>query len=448
MEFIRSERVRMMINNYTYFPDLDDPAFLGQVFKGWKDEVRQYEEVHDLERKVQMGKSQVPWSLGTLKSAKSLKRMNVAMATALLCTRGCKDRMDFLHPLRGIIRARSVKLRSSDFKTEYYRIAWECLKVGDYSPLLITPFMGAIERRGPGHSSEFGYSDVFTWQLGQEVHPPTLVARPEWGSMTQAFSSAAKLALEIDGPDVRDFIAALGRTHPGNVSTSMEILEEKNEVNHLRRVLNKLYNSPEIPSWPTDGKDSIKWLGDVLSFSKLRPGDDQTVLGDNAARYGTSHCRPHDYTVEFILACQTPIRSQGPPPLKSKDIGSILVAINRTRLNNMATVTILTMLSQCLLNSRHMQSADRNRCHNSCTPSDNSMMPQKRGYHSRTTRNSEDNITAHYFRASKYLLLTERKFRGDMNNPSQHSLMTKTPMLSQACDLTDSIVEAMITSTG
>jgi hypothetical protein len=35
MEFIRSERVRMMISNYTYFPDLDDPAFLGRVFKGW-----------------------------------------------------------------------------------------------------------------------------------------------------------------------------------------------------------------------------------------------------------------------------------------------------------------------------------------------------------------------------------------------------------------------------
>ncbi|KAG7409057.1 hypothetical protein Forpe1208_v011414 [Fusarium oxysporum f. sp. rapae] len=174
MEFIKSERVRMMISNYTYFTDLDDPAFLGQVFKAWKNEVRQHEKVHDLERKVQMGKNQVPWSLGTLKSAKLLRRMKFAMATALLCKRGCRDRMDFLHVLRGIARARSLALRSSDFKTEYYRIAWECLKVGDHSPLLITPFMGAIERRGPGHWSEFGYSEFFTWQLGQEVRSPTL----------------------------------------------------------------------------------------------------------------------------------------------------------------------------------------------------------------------------------------------------------------------------------
>ncbi|EXK36282.1 hypothetical protein FOMG_09475 [Fusarium oxysporum f. sp. melonis 26406] len=129
MEFIRSERVRMMISNYTYFPDLDDPAFLGQVFKAWKDEVRQHEKVHDLERKVQMGKNEVPRSLSTLKSAKLLKRMNFAMATALRCKRGCKNRMNFLHALRGIVRARSFELRSSDFKTEYYRIAWECLKV-------------------------------------------------------------------------------------------------------------------------------------------------------------------------------------------------------------------------------------------------------------------------------------------------------------------------------
>ncbi|EMT67434.1 hypothetical protein FOC4_g10005524 [Fusarium odoratissimum] len=238
MEFIRSERVRMMTSNYTYFPDLDDPAFLGQVFKAWKDEVRQHEKVHDLERKVQMGKNEVPRSL-------------------------------------------------------------------------------TIERRGPGHWSAFGYSHVFT-----EVHPPTLgkyttfndseqritlriedigtvsiVGRPEQGSMMQAFSSAAKLALEIDGPDVRDFIATLGRTHPGNALTTMEILEEKNEVNNVQRVLNKLFNCSEIPSWPTDGKDNIKWLRDVLSFSKLRPGDDQTVLGDNAARFGTIHCRPYHYTV-------------------------------------------------------------------------------------------------------------------------------------------------------
>ncbi|EXL95976.1 hypothetical protein FOIG_11518 [Fusarium odoratissimum NRRL 54006] len=211
MEFIRSERVRMMTSNYTYFPDLDDPAFLGQVFKAWKDEVRQHEKVHDLERKVQMGKNEVPRSLSTLKSAKLLKRMNFAMATALRCKRG------------------------------------------------------------------FG--------------------RPEQGSMMQAFSSAAKLALEIDGPDVRDFIATLGRTHPGNALTTMEILEEKNEVNNVQRVLNKLFNCSEIPSWPTDGKDNIKWLRDVLSFSKLRPGDDQTVLGDNAARFGTIHCRPYHYTV-------------------------------------------------------------------------------------------------------------------------------------------------------
>ncbi|RBA20724.1 hypothetical protein FPRO05_08171 [Fusarium proliferatum] len=326
MEFIRSERVRMMISNYTYFPDLDDPAFLGQIFKAWKDEVRQHAKVHDLERKVQMGKNQVPWSLGTLRQAKLLKRMNFAMATALLCKRGCRDRMDFIHALRGIVRARAFKPNSSDFKTEYYRIAWECLKVGDYSALLITPFMGAIERRGPGHWSEFGYSDVFTWQLGQEVHPPTLgkytkfndseqrvtlhvedigtvsiVGRPERGSMIQAFSSAAKLALEIDGPDIKDFITALGRTHTGSASTTMEILEEKNEVGRLQGVLNRLYNSPEVPSWPLDGKDNIKWLADLLSFSKLRPGDDQTVLGDNAARFGTIHCRPYDYTVG--IAC-------------------------------------------------------------------------------------------------------------------------------------------------
>ncbi|KNB14575.1 hypothetical protein FOXG_13392 [Fusarium oxysporum f. sp. lycopersici 4287] len=257
MEFIRSERVRMMISNYTYFPDLDDPAFLGQVFKAWKDEVRQHEKVHDLERKVQMGKNEVPRSLSTLKSAKLLKRMNFAMATALRCKRGCKNRMNFLHALRGIEVHPPTLGKYTTFNDSEQRITLRIEDIGTVS----------------------------------------IVGRPEQGSMMQAFSSAAKLALEIDGPDVRDFIATLGRTHPGNALTTMEILEEKNEVNNVQRVLNKLFNCSEIPSWPTDGKDNIKWLRDVLSFSKLRPGDDQTVLGDNAARFGTIHCRPYHYTV-------------------------------------------------------------------------------------------------------------------------------------------------------
>lgn len=105
--------------------------------------------------------------------------------------------MDFLHPLRGIIRARSFKLRSSDFKTEYYRITWEYLKVRDYSPLLITPFMGAIERRGPGHWSEFGHSNVFTWQLGQEVNPPTL------GKYTSFDDSEHRITLRVE--DMKQF---------------------------------------------------------------------------------------------------------------------------------------------------------------------------------------------------------------------------------------------------
>ncbi|KAF5968959.1 hypothetical protein FBULB1_10472 [Fusarium bulbicola] len=234
MEFIRSERVRMMISNYTYLPDLDDPAFLGQDFKAWKEEVRQHKKVHDLDRKVQMGKNQVPWSLGTLRQAKLLKRMNFAMATALLCKRGYTT-------------------------------------------------MDELEQRVTLHVEDIGTVSI--------------VGRPEKGSMIQAFSSAAKLALEIYGPDAKDFITALGRTHTGSASITMEILEEKNEVNRLQGVLNRLYNSPEVPTWPLDGKDNIEWLADVLSFSKLRPGDDQTVLGDNAARFGTIHCRPYDYTV-------------------------------------------------------------------------------------------------------------------------------------------------------
>ncbi|KAF4457604.1 hypothetical protein F53441_477 [Fusarium austroafricanum] len=332
MEFIRSCRVRMAVGDCTYLADLDDPAFMNRLWKVWNEEVKHYKLVQQLENKVKMGKNQVPWSLGTLTLAKALKRFNFAMATALLCKRGCRDRMDFLHALRGIVRADSTALMGSDFKTEYYRVAWDCLKAGDMSPLLITPSMGEIETRGPGHWSEFGYNDVFTWSIGQETQPPALRGDNRFNESDQlislkleeigvvsvirrafareqpfllrSFSYAAKIALEFDGPDVKDFVAAMERTHGAAASTTMKDLEDKNQVHRLQEVLTRLYNSPDLLRWPINGDDSIDWLADVLQFTKVQPGSGQTVLAANSSGFGTIHCAPYDYTVGITcLGC-------------------------------------------------------------------------------------------------------------------------------------------------
>ncbi|RGP75794.1 hypothetical protein FLONG3_5551 [Fusarium longipes] len=333
MEFIRSCRVRMMVGDCTYLAELDDPAFMNRLWYVWNEEVKHYPVVQHLEDKVKMGKNQVPWSLGTLTFAKSLKRFNFAMATALLCKRGCRDRMDFLHALRGIVHASSTTLMGSDFKNEYYRVAWDCLKAGDMSPLLITPFMGEIETRGPGHWSEFGYNDVFTWSVGQETRRPVRIADNRFNEvdrlisltleeigvvsvikkafarehpfLIRSFSYAAKIALEFDGPDVEDFIAAMERTHGVAASTIMKDLKDQNQVNRLQEVLTRFYNSPDLPRWPIDGDYSIDWLADILYFSKVRPGSDQTVLAANNASLGTIHCSPYGYIAGITcLGCR------------------------------------------------------------------------------------------------------------------------------------------------
>ncbi|KAH7183472.1 uncharacterized protein B0J16DRAFT_357031 [Fusarium flagelliforme] len=332
MELIRSGRVRMMVGNGNYLADNDDAAFINRLYAVWVEETIHHGSVHVLEGKVEMGKNRVPWSLGlsSLRLAKSLRMVNFAMGSVLLCKRGCRDRMDFLHALRGIVvPVGHSSVGGSDFKTEYFRLAWECLKRHDMSPLLMTPYMGAIEVRGPGHWSEFANCDVFTWQLEHEISPPAfseelrfdatnhLISLPlvEIGMVSiirqpihdlhpvhlSRFSNTAKLVLDIEGPDLQGFIAGMERTHGSSPPLIMDHLKETNQTDRLQQVLANLYNQAYRTRWPMDGKDGIEWLAGALDFSQPRPGAGQSVLGFNMAGDGTSHCHPYDYT--FGITC-------------------------------------------------------------------------------------------------------------------------------------------------
>ncbi|UPL01498.1 hypothetical protein LCI18_012432 [Fusarium solani-melongenae] len=331
MEFIRSGCVRMMTSDCTYLGDLDDPAFFNKLYDVWNQELRHHAQAQHLEAKVQMGKNgkngknQVPWSLGALREAKALKRVNFAMGSTLLSKRGCRDQMDYLHALRGIVPASSSTPMSSDFKMEFYQVAWECLKAGDLSPLFMTPFMEMGDPRGPGHWSAFAFSDVFTWSLGEERHAPVLDGELRFNDIGQllsmnlqeigvlsvvrqpreitkhdlllSFSYAAKTALEFDGPDVKDFVAAMQRTHGAVPSIVMKNLEARKEVQRLQKALRRNFNKPALPRWPIQGEDNATWLADALSLSQVRSGGTQSILAENSSGSGTTHCAPHDYTV-------------------------------------------------------------------------------------------------------------------------------------------------------
>ncbi|RMJ09731.1 hypothetical protein CDV36_010645 [Fusarium kuroshium] len=331
MEFIRSGCVRMMTSDCTCLSDLGDPAFFNRLYHVWNEEVRHYAQVQHLEGRVKMGKqgkngkNQVPWSLGTLREAKALKRVNFAMGSTLLCKRGCRDQMDYLHALRGIVPVSSATPMSSDFKTEFYQVAWECLKAGDLSPLLMTPFMEMGDPRGPGHWSEFAFTDVFTWSLAEEKHAPVLEGETRFNDIGQilslnlqeigvvsvvrqprdltkfdlllSFSFAAMTALEFDGPDVKDFVAAMERTHGAMPTIVMKNLEARKEVQRLQKALTRNFNKPALSRWPIQGEDDVKWLADALSLSQVHPGGTQSTLAKNSSEYGTMHCAPYDYTV-------------------------------------------------------------------------------------------------------------------------------------------------------
>jgi len=318
MELIRSGRVRMMVGDGHYLANNDDTAFIKRIFSVWAEESKHYDVIHDLEREVGIRKNHVPWSLGlpSLQLAKALKRVNFGIGSALLCKRGCRDRMDFLHALKGIVvPAGHSSVVGSDFETGYYRIAWEALMRKDMSPLLMTPYLGAMEVRGPDHWSEFAYSDVFTWELGHEISPPAfkeelrldatnhLITLPlmEIGIVSiikapivfppnhlSRFANIAKLVLDIEGPDLQAFVAGLERTHGSNPPIAMDHLQKTNQAGSL-------YNQSNLTHWPMDGECNAEWLADALDLSKPRRGFSQSILGSNTAGGGTAHCHPYDY---------------------------------------------------------------------------------------------------------------------------------------------------------
>ncbi|KAI3572271.1 hypothetical protein IWW34DRAFT_857075 [Fusarium oxysporum f. sp. albedinis] len=125
------------------------------------------------------------------------------MGTVLLCKIGCRDRMDFLYALRGIVPVDSATLMGSDFKREHYQVAWECLKDRRYMP----PVLDGDTR--------FNDAEQLIFLKLEEIGVVSVIRRPmsmEEPSLLHSFSYAAKLALEFGGPDVKDFVAAVERT--------------------------------------------------------------------------------------------------------------------------------------------------------------------------------------------------------------------------------------------
>jgi len=178
MEFVRASRIKVMLQGYHVVGgDAGDDAFLPKLVEVWDHEADTHGAAK-IEDMVRLGTTIVPWNLGPLQSARSLRKLDFASAWILLSRRGCRSIHDFLHALLGLLRAIPgwrLQLARDDSSKAVVQIATACLRGGDYSPLFMTPTDEPYPRRHEWRvMTRDGFNDVTTFGLGHETSPPTL----------------------------------------------------------------------------------------------------------------------------------------------------------------------------------------------------------------------------------------------------------------------------------
>ncbi|KAK8092426.1 uncharacterized protein PG998_014911 [Apiospora kogelbergensis] len=168
MEYVRSADLKVMLKGYQIATEGDHHVFLPKLLSVWDEEVqRQGGNTWQVEQGAGMGQKIVPWQIGTLDKIRERVLVNFGAALATLRSRGCRSSDDFLHALRGIIKASGLEKLDGDPEKALVQIADGCLKEGDYSPLLVTPRISGYDRRQ--QQSDFGYFDVYSFGLGVDA---------------------------------------------------------------------------------------------------------------------------------------------------------------------------------------------------------------------------------------------------------------------------------------
>ncbi|KAM0322690.1 hypothetical protein ACHAQA_009281 [Verticillium albo-atrum] len=333
MEFVSSSRIRMMTSDYQLDTGPEDPAFLNRLYHIWDEEVVRQGSVHNVENMVGLPENRnlVPWTLGPLREVKAHKTTNFAMAFALLARRKCRDRMDFLHGLRGIVAARSEAALQPEFRTEYLRVARECLLAGDYSPLFMTPSVPLLDDPRLNPLDPCSYNEVWTWEMGEETSPPslpvdvtfdesgdkltltlekigvaTILKFPDWDSIYDHFSRCAAFSLDLTGPNLEDFVTSLGtRLYGEHKDVIMDHLKTHDNLEDLEELLRDQYNTPWAEPWSLrgEGEECAEWLADMMSLTTVVGELSESRIDLSYARFATMHCTPYSYVAG--ITCTT-----------------------------------------------------------------------------------------------------------------------------------------------
>lgn len=295
MEFIRSARLVPMLAGYVVVDDAPG-VFLGQAREVFDAEVALQGDVVAVERMArqqqqQGGQRLLPWNVDSVWRARADKVVDYGRAFSLLARRACRSDRDFFHALRGVVPGRQDGPLQTGARAACRQVAVRCLEAGDYSPLLITPWLGARDfRNDRGWSERMGYNDIVSWPLGFRVSPPALhgsfrfegempvveletigtvrtIRRFLHPDQDANFANVARAVLDHTGPDVDDFVETLGtRLYDQDKGEIMARLATLNRREALEIALQKQYDVAHR-HWPLDGFRGSKWVADTMGLS-------------------------------------------------------------------------------------------------------------------------------------------------------------------------------------
>ncbi|KAL0253428.1 hypothetical protein SLS55_010407 [Diplodia seriata] len=233
MEYVRSPAVRTMLDDCVLVDEGVDDVFLGEVQEAWDAVVVERGDAHEAEKWAR-DCGLVPWQLGPLARVRGQGTASFAEAFSMLAKRGCRSDADFFHALGGVLNPRWEEEMPPDFERygdATLAFARECIRNGDYTPVLMSPLPVDDNPGGIG----MGYHDGGIWSLGalqRAPATPRLSLSPVWNPVIRAerigpvrfvkkfnfrtlhppvlFSHVAQVALDFTGPDVDDFVATVG----------------------------------------------------------------------------------------------------------------------------------------------------------------------------------------------------------------------------------------------
>lgn len=309
MEYVRSPSTSVMLDDCRLFEGVHD-VFLHELHTLWDAIVKDRGDVHAVEG-LARDYGMVPWQLGPLDLIRNRKPAPFAEAFSMLAKRACRSNGDFFHALGGILNPQwETPPDFNKYDDSCLAFARECMRNGDYTPILMSPLPAEDHPGGIG----MGYHDVGIWGLGvlecapnnglylshaqnpmlkvQRIGPVWFIKRFESGRLHPEvlFSHVAQVALDFTGPVVDDFIATVGTRLYGQ--STPEILERVKGTNQrffLERTLKDRFNFQGAEElWQVNETDQIaQALG--LSTTDLKSCDGLPPMRFMRAHGGTIH---------------------------------------------------------------------------------------------------------------------------------------------------------------